>query len=364
MELNFSEKNFFLNAFQGVNLTFVLSENSHITPQKLAAFGDILDQLTQHGGRCLILYQETASVVNALRPLFSSLSQFMVRIRMGENLQRIPSHLMNNQSPLIFIAVSAHTPQLFKQKITIIGLTLRISRLIWLDSKGGITDANHQTVGFINNTSLAQIINPEDTLLKCFHTLLNGGVGAISLCRLEDLHQELFTYAGCGSFFSQHHYCHIQRLGLDDFPHAITLIRQGEIEGFLLPRDETALSELLANGYGAYILGKHLAGVCALQTVDYQQERAGEIISLYALTRFQGATVGGQLLRYVIEDAKIMGIESLFACTQHERVASFFCQNHFSRVQTKQIPSKKWVGYDPHRKETLICLSMNLREME
>lgn len=388
----FSERAFFLNIFQSVNLTFVVSQGSDITPQSLAVFQQVLrEMLKQHtpngyGGRILVLFQDLPAVSQKLEPLFSSLTTTLLHLRLEDAFscgetepQRVPAALwqpsnQNERPSLILAGLAADTLQQFEKKMADVCLVLRMSRLIWIDAAGGMTDANGRMIAFFNGSSLSDVVHKEKFfadprwhLLKIFRSLLTAGVKAISLCRLADLEQELFTYQGCGSFFSQQPYCRVRRLGLDDFERAADIIRKGERDGFLLARSENAVAEVLAGSYGAFILEGHLAGLCALQISAYKNENAGEIISLYTLTRFQGTGVGVQLLRYLVREAKHLGLNYLFACTQHERVAEFFLhlcfsrhRDRFNRVATDQVPSRKWLGYDCKRKQQVICLRLDL----
>ncbi|MBF0161286.1 MAG: GNAT family N-acetyltransferase [Magnetococcales bacterium] len=383
-EVEFSERAFFLKAFQGICLTFVLSQSSDLTPPALALLQQVLQEVlptprSEHrdNGRVLLLFHAVPAVTTRLQPLFSALSATVVQIDPVEPRHLPPalwqvSH-QKQRPALVAIGVEATTPQAFAEKIGVLALLLRMSRLVWVDAAGGIPDGTGQTVTFLNSTRLADILRGGDGerigLLKLFQTMLVGGVKAISLCRLTELDQELFTYQGMGSFFSRRPYCQVRRLGLDDFELAAALLRKGEQEGFLLPRSDGAVAQVLTHSYGAFILENRLAGICALETTAYQAEQAGEIVSLYTLTRFQGVGVGGQLLNHVVRDAKRRGLSSLFACTRHPRVADFFLRcrfgrqrNHFHRVGAEQVPAAKWHAYDPDRQRQIICLCLPLGE--
>ncbi|MBF0461949.1 MAG: GNAT family N-acetyltransferase [Magnetococcales bacterium] len=384
-DVAFSERAFFLRAFQGICLTFVLAQNSDLDPSAVAVLQKVLQEvITQagetggEGGKVLLLFQDTPAVASRLEPLLAALAPQVVRLCV-EDPHRVPPVLWQSapyrgRPPLVAMGVVAESLPPFEETVLTIGLVLRMSRLVWVDGAGGITDANGQLLGFFNSARLADRVREgQDTrtpLLAKFQALLAGGVKAISLCRLADLEQELFTYQGLGSFFSRHPYCRVRRLGLDDFEHTAAIIRRGEQEGFLLPRSEAAISEILAGSYGAFILEDRLAGICALETVAYRAAQAGEIVSLYLLTRFQGVGVGGQLLRHVVQDAQRQGLASLFACTRHERVAEFFLRCRFGRhrlafqrVEADQVPREKWHAYDPERKKQIICLHINLGEL-
>ena len=363
-----------------------------MTPEALAGFQRVLNALVGkqthrgHLGRSLIMFQQRPDVTEKLAPLFAALSKKLLHVPLDHHFfgditapHRVPALLWhpappNARPPLLAAGLVAQTPQQFAKKMARVGLILRMSRLVWLDAKGGMMDDKGQLRAFFSGAQLALTLrqktacmDPRGYLLPLFQALLTGGGKAISLCRLADLDRELFTYQGCGSFFSRQPYCHVRRLGLDDFERAATIIRQGEREGYLLARDNLSVSEVLAGSYGAFVLEGHMAGLCALQISRYHNEKAGEIISLYTLTRFLGAGVGVQLLRSVVRDAKRLGLAYLFACTQHRRVVEFFLRQRFGhdrqcfqKVDTNQVPAEKWRGYDGARKQRIVCLRLSI----
>ena len=64
--------------------------------------------------------------------------------------------------------------------------------------------------------------------------------------------------------------------------------QRGQREGMLKFRRPEELAQVLATAYGATICDRHLAGVAALLTAPYADERVGEIVGLYTITRFKG----------------------------------------------------------------------------
>ncbi len=381
----FSERSFFLKAFQGRYLTFVLSEASDLAPESVDAFRRLLTELLvdphcaeREGSRVLLLYEATESVSSALAPVFSFFAQLAQIIIPEVSGGMIPPLLWQHPGEwcgkrVLAIAVPPCPGTHFADQVLQFGLRLRMSRLIWLEREGGIKNEAGVVQGFFNSARLAELLRsrevPRAGLLQRLQRLLAGGVKAIVLCRISDLEQELFTYQGKGSFFSRHPYCRVRRLGLDDYAEAVAIIRRGEQEGFLLPRSDVMLAQVLAGSFGAYILEDRLAGICALHSTAYEAEKAGEVVSLYTLTRYQGVGVGGQLLAHLVQEARQQGLHSLFACTRHERVAEFFLRcrlgrhrDAFYRVDAEVLPLAKWQGYDPLRKREMICVRLKLGE--
>ncbi len=365
-----SEKSFYLKAFHGITLTFVLSTASDMDQSAVHRFAAIIGELQQHGGRVLILHQESPAMRSALTSLWSAFGDGP-----GEEIHYpgLPRGLKARQwrsgAALVSVALETATMADFYERIMRLGLALRMMRLIFLHAAGGIHDGNDRLVAFANLMDINRLLTHMDRnaaggdrfdLLKTVKPLLAGGVGSISLCRLRDLHQELFTYAGRGSFFSRRHYCQVRPLGLDDFDQVIGMILRAEGEGVLLPRSPQAVSAVLNGGFGGFVSEHHLAGFCGLITEPYRAENIGEVVALYALTRFQGSGVGGRLIRYLKREARRKKLAGLFACTGQERAVAFFLHHGFVRSEPARVPAAKWLGYDPARRESVVCLCWEL----
>ena len=131
-------------------------------------------------------------------------------------------------------------------------------------------------------------------------------------------------------------------------------------EGFLAPRSPEQIDGVLANGFGAFVEGRHLAGIGTL--LDHPEAGAGEIAALYTLTRFLGEGVGGHLLRFALDKAAARGRAFVFACTTAERGVGFFERHGFERVASERIPAEKWRAYDAERQQRLHCLRRDLSQ--
>ena len=195
-------------------------------------------------------------------------------------------------------------------------------------------------------------------LLAEIREALEAGLPACNLCTAAGLGAELFTYVGSGTLFTRERYVDLRRLGIDDYDAACDLIGRGVEEGYLAPRSEAEIDEVLAAGFGAFVEGRHLAGIGAL--LPYAEDRSGEVASLYTLTRFVGEGVGAHLVRHALARAEEQGMPYVFACTTSERVASFFERQGFERVGPERVAPSKWHGYDRERLARVLCLRRDL----
>lgn len=244
-------------------------------------------------------------------------------------------------------------------------LRLGICKLVWLDRDGGIAGAGGKRLSFVHRGELRELLQqgaPANqrrlALLREVAAMLDAGVPAVNVCTLEGLADELFTYAGSGTLFTPERYVLVRRLGIDDFDAAADLIARGVEEGFLAPRMPEQIDAVLASGFGAFVEGRHLAGIGALLPDD--ASGGAEIAALYTLTRFLGEGVGGHLVGWALERARERGCSFCFACTISERVGAFFERNGFRPAAPDEIPAAKWRGYASDRRARLLCYRREL----
>jgi amino-acid N-acetyltransferase len=236
-----------------------------------------------------------------------------------------------------------------------------VTKLVWIDRDGALLGEDERRLSFVDLDELRKRLaaGPASTgrravLLREIESLLSAGLPAVNLCSLEGLADELFTYTGSGTLFSRERYVEVRRLGIDDFDAADDLIARGVAEGYLAPRSAEAVERVLANGFGAFVEGRHLAGIGAL--LHWEGSQVAEIASLYTVTRFVGEGIGGHLVQFACAHAQELGCSAVTAVTTSDRVAVFFERYGFERVPADEIPAEKWRNYDPDRRARALCL--------
>ncbi|MEO5379159.1 MAG: GNAT family N-acetyltransferase, partial [Magnetococcus sp. DMHC-6] len=339
MDVAFSERDFFLKSFHGTILTVVITEHSDLGEESMGRFLKALLPLLDSGGRVVVLFQDVEPLFYILK---TGLQDLAARTLWGRHIlgarQALPL-LWPGKKTLCMMGFSpVGGLGAFLRTVVQLATDVRVSRLLWSEAEGGLVTEEAGVVGFMQVQALAARLHNSHGLtphrrlvLTTLLDLLQGGVGAISLLRLADIGRELYTFEGCGTFFAHHYYCQVRSLGLDDVAQVATLIRHGEQEGYLLPRDRVGVLSILIEGYGAFIGTGGLVGVCGLLTIPYQK-RAGEIVALYTLTRFKGKGVGKILVEKIKAEATIQGLAYLFACTPHPRVGDFLFRLGFRPV--------------------------------
>jgi len=242
--------------------------------------------------------------------------------------------------------------------------TLGVSKVVLLDATGGLT-AGRAPLSFVDENQLATLLHGGQAewaglgerreLLTAVRRALGTGIEAVNLCTVRGLADELFTYAGSGTLFTEGDYCRIDRLSLDTFSQAERLLERGQRERVLARRTPDQLAGVLANGFGALVSGRHLAGVGALLTAPYERERAGEIVALYTITRFKGEGIGDRLVGRLLAEAADAALDYVFACAVDAGAQRFFDQRGFRRMPATAVPPAKWVGYDRRRRGRVVC---------
>ncbi|MBF0626424.1 MAG: GNAT family N-acetyltransferase [Magnetococcales bacterium] len=353
MDDEFSEKQFFLEAFQGTILTFTLEGEGGVRGVDLDHLHGVVTTLIRAGVRCWLLIRKVPELEEEVARRFGPLPAWN-----GDD--RSLSLLWRGNAPLTLTGLDPDRGASFRRQVVELTTRWRVQRLVVTDPGGGVRDHRGRILGFVNSHNLDLLAREQPGILEHVAALLAGGVAEVSLCRPEEVGAELFTYQGAGTFFAHHHYCRVRPLTLNDFRQVADLIRRGEREGYLLPRDDARLLEVLNAGYGAFVAGNQMAGVCALLREPYRDDRAAEVAAIYTLTRFQGEGVGVQLVRALRQEARQLGLAYLFACTHSPRVMDFFRRNGFRPVEQDRIPVAKWRSYEQKRRAEVVCLRCDL----
>jgi len=351
----FSEKSFYLEEFHGKTLAIAAPAAELRQPAKLA---EVVDELARNEINVLLISTERS----ALEPLVGPNVLSMATPRLEGTVWR----RLHDESRLGLVVGGSLA---FAPACREAAVRLGIAKLVWIDRDGGLLGESRERISFVHLDELRQILASgaqenlrRTALLREVEAMLVAGVPAVNVCSLEGLPDELFTYAGSGTLFTQERYMLVRRLVLDDYDAASDLIARGTAEGYLAPRSAEQLDLVLASGFGAFVEGQHLAGIGAL-LVD-EGTRAAEIASLYTLTRFLGEGVGGHLVAYALTRARERKLEYVYACTTSEGVGAFFERHAFRVAGPAEVPAAKWRGYDPDRRTRLACYRLDLEEAD
>jgi N-acetylglutamate synthase-like GNAT family acetyltransferase len=390
---DFGEKEFYLDEFRARTLCFAVHVEDCDRAGGFETLGRVVRELIANGTRVVVLIAvpESSNQTAELRRVRRRLTPYVAaedtapffpngrgRAGIGDSFADLsgdgePSralarkleiawHVLRSRPLLIGIVEQSAYPVLAQR----LGARLRVRKLVFIEPPGGLSSVSGEQMSFMDDTTLTALLRAGQAewsglaerrqVLESVQTALREGVHSVNLCTLEGLPRELYTYEGSGTLFTLEDYCRVERLGIDDFEEVEQLISRGQREGVLKTRRPSEIARLLLNGYGATIGAGHLAGVCALETEPYEEEKVGEIVGLYTVTRFKGEGVGTKLVARVLADAREAGLRFVFACTTEPRAAAFFERQGFRLVTAGDVPPVKWEGYDGQRLPLLkIC---------
>ena len=331
-------------------MVLAVSELADTAPKSLQVLKNVLADLVTRGGRVVLFHQSLAPKLAVLNELGG--------VHLGSHDQKSSKlSLWGSGEPLVIVQLPVSDTVTFLQQVGKMSARVGAARVVlgWRD--GGIKSKRGKRMSVIDSSRLSRLSRRGDPLPGLIKKMLQAGVGTVSVCRLDQLDVELFTYEGSGSYCACRHYCRVRRLRLDDFVTVLAIINRGEKEGFLLSRSRSELMDILLNGYGAFI-NDQLVGVAGVLTAPYKAELSGEIVALYTMSRFAGEGVGSHLLKQIKQDAKKIGLASLFACTCSSRVVEFFKMQGFAPVTNKKIPAAKWASYDGGRQQRVTSMQV------
>ena len=355
-EQSFSEKSFYLNEFRRRTLAIAVGAAELSEPAPLES---VLKELEQNETRVVVI-SDGAAVLRSLTgtgPIAADRDRLESLVWRGLR-----------SSPRVGVVTSEDVA--FAAACREIALILGVSKLLWLDPEGPLLRPDGRRHSFVDLEDLRGLLRDglegaragRKALLCEIEVALGAGLPAVNLCTLDGVARELFSYEGSGTLFTRERYVETRSLSIDDFDAAYDLVTRGVAEGYLAPRSEEAIERILGSGFGAFVEGRHLAGIGALLSWGSAERggRAGEIASLYTLTRFLGEGVGEHLVHFAVERARAQGCSYVFACTTSERVMSFFERHHFRRASPQELPAEKWRGYEAARRAVVQCLVRNL----
>src|SRR5579885_2207210 len=127
----------------------------------------------------------------------------------------------------------------------------------------------------------------------------------------------------------------VRKASMQDIPALLELINGYAAKGILLPRTEFELSEHMRDFSVAYAGGKP-AGCGALH---FYSPTMGEIRSLAVADNFKTHGIGRLIVDALVYEAKMYGLDAVFAFTY---VPGFFSKVGFNEVERGELPLKAW----------------------
>ena len=127
----------------------------------------------------------------------------------------------------------------------------------------------------------------------------------------------------------------VRKASMQDIPALLQLINGYAAKGIMLSRTEFEMSENMRDFMVAYD-GNKLAGCGALH---FYSPTVGEIRSLAVAETHKTDGIGRLLVDSLIYEAKLYGLDAVFAFTY---VPGFFARVGFNEVERGELPLKAW----------------------
>jgi len=355
----FGEREFYLAEFRRRTIGIAWPAGEEPRPTPLA---DVVDELVANGSRVVVLSPTEGAFAHAG-------AESAVDFKDSNFAPLLWKKLRDSGRSGLLLSNEA-----FEDECHRAALALGLSKVVWIQStpplersvgagRISVVDLAHleRLLGCSAGDGAScqqetplRVVPGREYLLHAIRNMIDGGIPSVNVCAPQQLAEELFTYAGAGTFFTRDRYAEVRPLGIDDYDLASDLIARGEADGYLVPRDGDARDAVLVHALGVFIEGRYLAGIGAV--LPHPSENAGEIASLFALTRYVGEGVGAQIVQFAMARASRDGLAYLFSCTTSDRVEAFFIRQGFRRVLPDDVPKAKWEAYDPERRERVRCM--------
>lgn len=351
----FSEKEFYLAEFRGRTLGIVLAEGRR-APGDAGVLRGVVEDLENNSTSCVLIGSDR-------RRLASVAGRGKVAIVDARDPRWVGAVWRGMRRARVVCLLAADEAEV-AGCVRRAAQRLRLAKVVWLDAEGGLEREQGGRLSHVDQAELGQLLaagSKRAQRLGEIAAMLEDGLPSAAICAPAGLADELFTFAGSGTFFTHEGYIEVRSLGLDEFDAGHDLIRRGVAEGYLVPRSEAALEEVITNAFGVFVERRYLAGIGAL--LPHRAANAGELGSLYTLTRFAGEGVGGHLVRHALGLARSEGYDYVYACTTQPRVVGFFEANGFAQVDASRIPAEKWDGYPEERRAQVTCLRRDLERV-
>jgi N-acetylglutamate synthase-like GNAT family acetyltransferase len=379
--LAFAEKEFYLDEFHEKSLLFALHGDDLLSESNIRAASEVFGTLLRNQSRVLLLIESSdrAAVQQRIAELHKSLARaakathstplsFSAEETVDQVCMRIWEVLRETRLCIgLWPAGATASLEGCAQSTAV---RLRVYKLVYVDPLGGLIH-DGKILSFLTGPGLQDLLQAGPAgmkdlaarrrLLEAIRRAMEGGIVSVSLCSLENLGRELFTYEGCGTMFTRGDYCQVEKLGIDDFHEIEKLLHRAERAGYLKPRTPLETTLLLLHGYGARLGPADMepAGFCAL--FPFPDDNAAEIVGLFTITRYKGEGVGNWLVEAMVREGGQQGLAYIFACTNQETAQRLFERHEFRRVLPEAVAAAKWQGYDPERQRLLTVYRRDLK---
>ena len=216
---------------------------------------------------------------------------------------------------------------------------LRVFKLLMLDRGGGLIDKDGNRLSFVEEQRIGRTMRnlrsrARRAIVRAALDALEDGVGSVNLVAPGDVYEELFSFIGAGTLFTEMQYGFVRPVSIDDFEEVEALIVRGQTEG--LPAAAHARSDRADPAVVLRLPNRRrtprrnlLAADRALpprpRRRDHRDVHADALPGRGRRRRAGPRDHQGGAAR--------AACKYVFACTSDDRVAGFFARLGFKRVE-------------------------------
>lgn len=279
----------------------------------------------------------------------------------------IQRHLDNHNIVLLGPTGYSTTGEIFnlltEEVATKTAIYLKADKLIFLGKTDGLTNAEGE---FIREIAPQQLdphieyyhdVSPEWALK--LQAAQHAGKQAVNrvhlLSYMHDgaLVEELFTRDGCGTMITDAHYEDVRIANIQDVGGLINLLRPLEQDGILVYRSRERLENEIEQ-FAVIERDGMILACAALYPIPNEKDelKSAEIACVAVHPSYRKSNRGAQILTYLEDKARQMGIQQLFILTT--RTAHWFLEQGFEPSSVDDLPNARQALYN-YQRNSLVC---------
>lgn len=255
-----------------------------------------------------------------------------------------------------------------------VAVALKADKLILFGRQEGIRDSSGElrsellaaTAKRLVQLYMSRVEDPSEPWSETA-SLLEAAVAAVEdgvpRCHLVSHEQdgalliELFTRDGTGTMVSHESYEQVRPACIEDVGGIIELIEPLEEKGILVRRSREKL-EAEIDRFSLVVRDAAIIGCAALY--PFPEEKTGELACVAISGSYRGGQRGDLLLDSIEEQAREMGLESLFVLTT--RTAHWFIERGFRPASPDSLPQQKKELYNYRRNSKVFIKPLNTED--
>ncbi len=279
----------------------------------------------------------------------------------------IQRHLDNHNIVLLGPSGYSTTGEVFnlltEEVATKTAISIQADKLIFLGEQPGLFNQHQDMLREISSQQLDQYIEQYQQqqpqwvmLLRAAQTASMKGINRVHLLSYAHdgaLVEELFTRDGCGTMITDAHYEEVRMANIQDVRGLISLLRPLEQQGILVYRSrerlESEIEQFAVIERDGMILA--CAALYPIPTTGDELNSA-EIACVAVHPSYRKSNRGSQILHYLEEKARSLGIQQLFILTT--RTAHWFLEHGFEQASVDDLPSARQELYN-YQRNSLVC---------